>query len=150
MSRQLTEIEENHKQEKQALLEVFSEESRLLSEKKSSLSREEESLLQALKKQEEQLLFEVQPVKNQIMDLQNRLEQERASRAKVLGAKEEVHKHLVSQKSAQEENFTQELSRFEIRTREEEQEAPRSDGHAVETWRAEKDPARADDLEPET
>jgi len=114
MSNQLLLLEDKAKIEKQALADALTIQNKLFSEKKTTLVREQALLLQTLKRQEDQLSFDIQPLKNQIMDLQNRLEQERASRDKIIRSKEEAIQNLKLQKDTLSETLANEQKQSEM------------------------------------
>lgn len=138
MLKELARLEETARMEKQARLESFNEQGRVLSEKKAALAREQAVLQHALKKQEDQLMFEILPLKNQLQDQKNRLEQERASRSKISSAKEEILQNLKTQKAAKEEQFVNEIKQHEARLKEEEAAARGKVNQLQKKWEEEK------------
>ena len=77
---------------------------------------EQTALLHSLKKQEDQLLFEVQPLKNQLQDLKNSLDQDRSIRQKLIHTKEDVLQILQHQYTVNEENARKDMEALERST----------------------------------
>ncbi len=138
LGRHLSELDEKCRQDRQSLLNRLADQGKLLSERKAALAREQALLQHTHKKQEDQLQFEVQPLKNQSMDLRNRLEQERASRGKVIHAKEEILKNLSVQKTNLESHASEEQKQFDTKKQEDEKTFSDRLKQMQEKWSQEK------------